>query len=312
MRRNRVTLLAFLLALTLSPAFADTCLFTTQAEATSRDERHTFMAHYDRDSRSWVATLKDARRAETAKGNLAGLGLHQHCRAFVSDDGTRVVIFEPSAGLGEENRVLVYDDSFELLKSFGLADLLTREERGKVTRSVSHIHRMSEQDPGRGTDAWVDKDTFAIRAVGGRIVRVGLREPKVLASAVGTDGPKDAPQERTKPIGPEEARKKVNETVTVRMEVKSSRLMETDMAYLNSDKDYRSPENFTIFMDKGAVDRFKEARIDDPAKHYQGKTIVVTGKVTLYRERPQIAIKGPNDIKVESARAEPTKAADAK
>ena len=38
--------------------------------------------------------------------------------------------------------------------------------------------------------------------------------------------------------------------------------------------------------------------IDDPAAHYKGKTIQVKGKVKLYRERPEIAVSGPDQIEI--------------
>jgi DNA/RNA endonuclease YhcR with UshA esterase domain len=136
-----------------------------------------------------------------------------------------------------------------------------------------------------------------------------------LAPAAGQEAKTKPRAENAKAISPAVARKKVDETVTVRMEVKSSRLMsDREVAYLNSEKDYRSAENFTIFIGKDALAKFKEAKIDDPAKHYDGKTIEVTGKVTLYRERPQIPVARPDDIKVVKSEPKPetNQAADPK
>src|SRR5262249_26555960 len=55
----------------------------------------------------------------------------------------------------------------------------------------------------------------------------------------------------------------------------------------------------SMFIGKDALKKFQEAKIEDPAVHFKGKTIVVTGKVTLYREKPQIAVEGPDQIQVE-------------
>jgi hypothetical protein len=44
--------------------------------------------------------------------------------------------------------------------------------------------------------------------------------------------------------------------------------------------------------------RFKGVRIDDPALHFQGKTIRVTGVVTLKDNRPQIEVDDPGQIEV--------------
>src|SRR5438067_23061 len=73
-------------------------------------------------------------------------------------------------------------------------------------------------------------------------------------------------------IGPADAAKKVNEQVTLEMEVKSATLRGTN-CFLNSEKDFRDPKNVTLFIDKDAVAKFKEAKIDDPAAHFKGKVV---------------------------------------
>jgi DNA/RNA endonuclease YhcR with UshA esterase domain len=103
--------------------------------------------------------------------------------------------------------------------------------------------------------------------------------------------------EPPKPIGPAEAAKKVGEQVTLRMEVKSVAL-QSGVCFLNSEEDYQIAKNFTVFIDKEALQKFKEAKIDDPAAHFKGKTVQVKGKVKLYRDRPEIAISGPSEIEV--------------
>jgi DNA/RNA endonuclease YhcR with UshA esterase domain len=102
---------------------------------------------------------------------------------------------------------------------------------------------------------------------------------------------------QSEPIGPAEAAKKVNEEVTLRMEVKSAALRK-DVCFLNSEADFKDDKNFTIFIDKDALAKFKEAKIDDPAAHFKGKTVQVKGKVTLYRDRPEIKLSGPDAVKV--------------
>src|SRR5262245_58755751 len=105
-------------------------------------------------------------------------------------------------------------------------------------------------------------------------------------------------EEPAKPITPAEAAKKVNEVVTVQMEVKSATTTKTGVSYLNSEDDFKSDKNFTLFIDKGAVAKFKEAKIEDPAAHFKGKTVEVKGKVTLFKERAQIKLDGPDAIKI--------------
>jgi DNA/RNA endonuclease YhcR with UshA esterase domain len=104
-------------------------------------------------------------------------------------------------------------------------------------------------------------------------------------------------EDQPKPIGPAEAAKKVNEDVTLQMEVKSAALRE-GVCFLNSEEDFREAKNFTAFIDEEALAKFKEAKIKDPASHFQGKTVQIKGRVTLYRDRPEIKVSGPEAIKV--------------
>jgi len=112
-----------------------------------------------------------------------------------------------------------------------------------------------------------------------------------------------AADDSPKPISPSEAIKKVDQTVTVRMEVKSGRLV-ANGCYLNSESDFKSDKNLTLYIDKKTRDKFKEAKIDDPAAHFKGKMVEVKGKVTLYRERPQIKLSGPGAIKLVETKEE--------
>ena len=97
-------------------------------------------------------------------------------------------------------------------------------------------------------------------------------------------------------ITPAEAAKKVNEKVTVEMEVKSTG--GSDNYFLNSAANYRDADNFTLFIPKEAVEKFKKAKIDNPATHFKGKTVRVTGTVTLFRDKPQIKVEDPEQIKI--------------
>jgi len=111
-------------------------------------------------------------------------------------------------------------------------------------------------------------------------------------------------QEPPKVIRPADAAKKVNEEVTLQMEVKSAVLRAKD-CFLNSEKDFKDAENVTIFIDKEALAKFNGARIEDPAAYFKGKTVQVKGTVTLYRDRPEMKATGPDAIKVVAMQAQP-------
>jgi DNA/RNA endonuclease YhcR with UshA esterase domain len=103
--------------------------------------------------------------------------------------------------------------------------------------------------------------------------------------------------DEAKPIGPAEAAAKVNEQVTVEMEVKAATLRGS-VCFLNSEAEFKDPKNFTLFIDKDALAKFKEAKIDDPSAHFKGKLVRAQGKVVLYQNRPEIKLGGPDDIKI--------------
>src|SRR5262245_13346046 len=79
-------------------------------------------------------------------------------------------------------------------------------------------------------------------------------------------------QEAVRPIGPEEALKKVDHKVTVLMEVKSTG--GNTARYLNSEADFRFEKNFAVFIPNIALASFQKAGIQDPGQYYKGKTIV--------------------------------------
>jgi DNA/RNA endonuclease YhcR with UshA esterase domain len=112
---------------------------------------------------------------------------------------------------------------------------------------------------------------------------------------VSTAGPEDKPKD--KPLTPAEAAKKVGEKITVEMEVKSAG-KGSGVCFLNSEADFKDPKNFTLFIGKAGAEKCKEAKIEDPAAHFKGKTVRATGKVTLYRERPQIIVEDPAQLVV--------------
>jgi DNA/RNA endonuclease YhcR with UshA esterase domain len=107
---------------------------------------------------------------------------------------------------------------------------------------------------------------------------------------------------QAKPITPAEAAKKVNEKVTVEMEVKSTG--GNTARFLNSEKDFKDEKNFTVFIPESSMEKFKKAKIDEPKTYYDGKTILVTGTVTLYQKKAQIKVEDPEQIKVKEKAAE--------
>lgn len=98
------------------------------------------------------------------------------------------------------------------------------------------------------------------------------------------------------PLTPSEAAKKINEKVVLRMEVKSTG--GRGNRYLNSEEDFKNPKNFTIFISKDDLEKFKKAGIEKPEEHFKGKLIEVSGTVVLEKEKPLINLKEPEQIKI--------------
>jgi DNA/RNA endonuclease YhcR with UshA esterase domain len=112
----------------------------------------------------------------------------------------------------------------------------------------------------------------------------------VIVAPVAVTDDKDA-----KPVTPADAAKMVDKKVTVEMEVKSAS-KGNGVFFLNSEEDYKSDKNFTIFISRDGAKKFAEAKVDDPTAQYKGKTIRVTGTVKLYRDKPEIVVDDPKQM----------------
>ena len=101
------------------------------------------------------------------------------------------------------------------------------------------------------------------------------------------------------PLSPPEARTRINEQVTVEMPVKAAKnCQRCSLMFLDSEEDHHDPNNLAVAVTETGAARFKGARIDDPARHFRGKTIRVQGVVTLKDNRPQIEVDDPRQIEV--------------
>jgi hypothetical protein len=108
-------------------------------------------------------------------------------------------------------------------------------------------------------------------------------------------------QEAPKPLSPEEALKKVDQEVTVRMEIKSTG--GNTARFLNSETDFRSEKNFAVFIPHLSLASFQKAGIADPGQHYKGKTILVTGQVVMSQGRPVLRVEESSQIKLQGSAA---------
>ena len=99
------------------------------------------------------------------------------------------------------------------------------------------------------------------------------------------------------PLSPLEAASRVNERVTVEMLVKAAKnCRHCTQVFLDSEEDHNDPKNLAVAVTESGKARFKEAKIDDPANHFNGRVIRVSGVVTLKDNRPRIDVDDPGIV----------------
>jgi alkaline phosphatase D len=97
-----------------------------------------------------------------------------------------------------------------------------------------------------------------------------------------------------------EAMKRVGKPWTVEFTVRATGSSRgKKLVFLNSDRDFRSAANLAVVLDLAALKKDLEAaKISDPARHYAGKKIKVSGTASLFNKRPQIMVKQLKQIEI--------------
>jgi hypothetical protein len=137
-----------------------------------------------------------------------------------------------------------------------------------------------------------------MRVTGGS---VGLAAAVLLLGSAPTSRGDDKPRNV---IPAAEAKDHVGERCTVETTVKASKYSVHRKCYfLDSEADFRDAKNFTAVIAQDDAAKFQRAGIDDPAEHYRGKTLRVTGKVIAEDDQVRIRVTDPGQIQlVESAK----------
>jgi pimeloyl-ACP methyl ester carboxylesterase len=102
------------------------------------------------------------------------------------------------------------------------------------------------------------------------------------------------------PISAAEAVKRVGAAVTVEMTVRAAkdRLAKRGEIFLDSEEDFHNPKNLGVIITRTGAAKLRAAGISDPAGHFRGKTIRVTGTVTLKEDRPRIEVDDAKQIRL--------------
>ena len=123
----------------------------------------------------------------------------------------------------------------------------------------------------------------------------------LLSSSIAVAAPGRADDAKTaeKVIPAAQARDHVGRECTVELTVRSSKNAAGRRTYfLDSEEDFHSAKNLAVIISYDHADRFREAGIDDPAEHYKGKAIRVTGKVIEEDDQIRIRVQDPKQIKI--------------
>jgi hypothetical protein len=99
------------------------------------------------------------------------------------------------------------------------------------------------------------------------------------------------------PLSPVETANWVNEQVSVEMLVKAAKnCQHCSQVFLDSEEDHHDPKNLAVAVTETGNARFKQMGISDPAGHFKGRVIRVTGVVALKDNRPRIEVDDPGQI----------------
>jgi uncharacterized protein (TIGR03067 family) len=161
-----------------SSAVADSCRWSEHFEGKSSNGRYVIRLAREG---HWKGGFEDTKTGKVTEAKMEGIGGHIHSSAFVTDDGSRIVVFEPSVPHNEGGNLQVYDRELRLLKGFTLKDLLTEIDFKAVRYSVSHCRFMANGKDGK-QPFWLDNDgkTFSIYLKSKRTAIVSLAEPKII------------------------------------------------------------------------------------------------------------------------------------
>jgi hypothetical protein len=98
---------------------------------------------------------------------------------------------------------------------------------------------------------------------------------------------------------PIEAISRINESVTVEMLVQRTKCCTgSSQVFLDSEPNYRDPNNLGVVVTEAGRAKFTEAGIDDPTEHFKGKTIRVQGTVIRKEKGPYIEVSEPSQIEI--------------
>jgi alkaline phosphatase D len=125
-------------------------------------------------------------------------------------------------------------------------------------------------------------------------VALSVLQPGTLA--VGSARPKLSSDEE---LTPERIKEHTGQKVTLTLRVRTTgEAAKSKLIFLNSADNRLNDDNFTIVIDTKAQAKFREAGVAAIREHYEGKTLRVTGTLSLFRGQPQIIVSDPAQVEI--------------
>jgi len=98
---------------------------------------------------------------------------------------------------------------------------------------------------------------------------------------------------------PTEVLSHIGESVTVEMQVQRTKCCAgSGQVFLDSESNYRDPNNLGVVVTEAGRAKFSEAGIEDPTEHFNGKTIRVRGVVIRKEKGPCIQVNDASQIEI--------------
>ena len=173
------------------PVRADDC--AGQSVATVSRDGAPLRVEVRREGSAWQARVIAARGGDGPWSPLPEVPEHAHLIVAGPDEGGRFAVVRGGGETDDVRRVLVYGPAkpasgagaLALLRAYDLAELLTADERAKVTRSISHLQWLAWPADGKLPVRLADGVAAVwIEVVGGRAVRIPL-DGRALPAPVG-------------------------------------------------------------------------------------------------------------------------------
>ena len=96
-----------------------------------------------------------------------------------------------------------------------------------------------------------------------------------------------------------DAKNHIDERCIVEMTVRSSKNAAPRREYyLDSEEDFHAQDNLAVVISYDHIEAFQKVGIDDPAEHYKGKKLRVTGKVIHENDQVRMRVEDPKQIVV--------------